>query len=62
MLRAGFTDVLSTGMLIRWISVKAKPIAMPANPAGERFSVEPKMTNRNMNVSTNSASIAASMP
>jgi hypothetical protein len=28
-LRAGFTDVLVTGMLIRWISVSARPIAVP---------------------------------
>jgi hypothetical protein len=33
-LRAGFTDVLVTGMLIRWISVSARPIARPAKPAG----------------------------
>ena len=32
MLRAGFTDVFVTGMLIRWISVSARPIARPAKP------------------------------
>ena len=35
-LRAGFTDVLVTGMLIRWISVRPSPIAMGANPADGR--------------------------
>ena len=34
MLRAGFTDVLVTGMLIKWMSVSPRPIAMPAKPAG----------------------------
>ena len=27
-LRAGFTEVLVTGMLIKWISTSAKPIAI----------------------------------
>ncbi len=35
-LRAGLTDVLVTGMLIRWISVSARPIASPAKPTGAR--------------------------
>jgi len=35
-LRAGFTDVAVTGMLIRWISVSAKPIAIGAKPLGAR--------------------------
>jgi len=35
-LLAGLTEVLVTGMLIRWISVNARPIAMPANPTGAR--------------------------
>ena len=30
--RAGFTEVLSTGMLIRWIKVKVRPIVNGANP------------------------------
>ena len=34
-LRAGFTDVLVTGMLTRWISVSARPIGMPGE-AGRR--------------------------
>ena len=32
MLRAGFTEVLVTGMLIRWISVRPRPIAIGAKP------------------------------
>ena len=35
-LRAGFTEVLVTGMLIRWINVRARPIAIGAKPAGAR--------------------------
>ncbi len=35
-LRAGFTEVLVTGMLIRWMSVSASPIAIGAKPAGAR--------------------------
>ena len=31
-LRAGFTEVLVTGMLIRWISVRQRPIAIGASP------------------------------
>ena len=52
MLRAGLTDVLVTGMLIRWMSTSAKPIASPANPTGARACVDPRMTIRNMNVIT----------
>jgi hypothetical protein len=33
-LRAGFTDVLVTGMLTRWIITSANPIASGAKPAG----------------------------
>lgn len=40
-LRAGFTEVLDTGMLIKWINVNAKPIAIGAKPAGARLSVAP---------------------
>ena len=32
MLRAGFTEVLVTGILIKWISVSAKPMVNGANP------------------------------
>ena len=39
--RAGFTDVLSTGMLTRWIRVSARPMASGAKPFGARVSVTP---------------------
>jgi hypothetical protein len=42
--RAGFTDVLSTGMLIRWIRVSVSPIASGAKPFGARVSVTPRIT------------------
>src|SRR5262249_11895402 len=48
-LRAGFTDVLVTGMLTRWISVSARPIASGANAVGARLSVTPRMTSRKKN-------------
>jgi len=35
-LRAGFTDVFVTGMLTKWMSVSASPIAIPAKPTGAR--------------------------
>jgi hypothetical protein len=44
--RAGFTEVLVTGIEIRWISVSARPMAMGAKPLGARSSVEPRMTSR----------------
>jgi hypothetical protein len=54
MLLAGFTEVLVTGILIRWNSVSASPMAIPANPFGAFSSVAPRMTIRNMKVMTNS--------
>ena len=54
MLRAGFTDVFVTGMLIRWISVSARPIARPAKPGDARLCVAPRITIRNMKVMTTS--------
>ena len=42
-------------MPIRWISVRPRPMAIGAKPAGARLSVAPMMINRNMNVSTTSA-------
>jgi len=57
--RAGLTDVLVTGMLIRWISVSASPIGIGANPAGARLSVAPRMTNTNPALSTISQISAA---
>lgn len=35
-LRAGLTEVFVTGIEIRWISVRPKPIAIGAKPAGAR--------------------------
>ena len=35
-LRAGFTEVLVTGMLTRWIRVSARPMASGAKPEGDR--------------------------
>jgi hypothetical protein len=49
-LRAGFTDVLVTGMLTRWIITSARPMASGANPAGALPWVAPMMTNRNIAV------------
>jgi len=60
-LRAGFTEVLVTGMLIRWISVRHRPIASGANPAGARLSVAPRITIRNIIVITTSQTSAASI-
>ena len=34
MLRAGFTEVLSTGMVMRWMTVSMRPTAMPVKPGG----------------------------
>src|SRR6185503_13838579 len=53
-LRAGFTDVFVPGMLSRWISVSARPMARPANPTGARLCVVPRITIRNMKVVTTS--------
>src|SRR5688500_5485757 len=57
--RAGFTEVLVTGMLIRWIRVSARPIAIGAKPAGARRWVAPMMTTRNIAVSATSLINAA---
>ena len=54
MLRAGFTDVLVTGIEMRWIRVSARPIAIGAKPAGARPSVAPMITHRKPAVSTTS--------
>ena len=60
-LRAGFTEVLSTGMLMRWMSVSARPMASGARPAGARLSVTPWITSRKKKVSSSSMTIAASI-
>jgi PAS domain S-box-containing protein len=56
--RAGLTEVLVTGMLIRWISVNARPIAIGAKPAGAFLSVAPWITSRKPAVSTISITMA----
>jgi 23S rRNA (guanine2445-N2)-methyltransferase / 23S rRNA (guanine2069-N7)-methyltransferase len=53
--------VLVTGMLIRWIRVRARPIAMGAKPAGAFLCVAPRITMRNIAVSTTSHRNAAAM-
>ncbi|MCY1250766.1 hypothetical protein D9M72_644350 [compost metagenome] len=53
-LRAGLTEVLVTGMEIRWIRVRARPMAIGAKPAGARLSVAPMMIRMNIAVITTS--------
>ena len=60
-LRAGLTEVLVTGMEIRWINVNASPMAMGAKPAGARLSVAPRMISRKNMVITTSDTSAASI-
>lgn len=50
---------MDTGMLIRWIKVRHRPMAMGAKPAGARESVAPMITKRNMAVITTSHSSTA---
>ena len=38
--RAGLTDVLEIGIEMRWIRVRVRPMARPANPSGARSSVD----------------------
>ncbi len=58
--RAGFTLVLSTGMAIRWMRVRVRPMASGARPAGALRSVTPWMTSRKAKVRSSSMTIAAS--
>ena len=53
-LRAGLTEVLVTGIEMRWMRVRARPIGMPAKPAAAPFDVVPMMTKRKKNVITTS--------
>ena len=53
-LRAGFTEVLVTGMLTRWMRVRHRPIAIGAITLPALRSVAPWITNRNTAVSTTS--------
>lgn len=41
--RAGFTEVFVIGILIKWIKVKANPMAIPANLPLANLSVAPKI-------------------
>ena len=58
-LRAGFTDVLVTGIEIKWMSVSPRPMAIGAKPAGARLWVEPMMMIRKKAVITISVTIPA---
>ena len=49
-LRAGLTEVLVTGIDTRWISVRPRPIGIPANPAAAPLEVQPMMMSRKKNV------------
>ena len=40
-LRAGLTEVFVTGMLMRWMSVSARPMAIGAKPLGACGPVAP---------------------
>lgn len=53
--RAGFTEVLEIGMLIKCIKVKARPIAIPANFPLANLSVAPSITIKKNIVKRNSA-------
>ena len=57
--RAGFTEVLVTGMLTRWMSASVKPMARAAKPLDARLSVTPMITTRKMAVITTSVTNAA---
>ena len=58
--RAGFTEVLVTGMVTRWIRARQRPMPSGAKPAGARRSVTPRMTHRNTAVNTTSTTRPAS--
>jgi hypothetical protein len=60
--RAGFTEVLLTGMLTRWISVNMRPIASGARAAYSFSAVTERMTPTNTAVSTTSISSTAPRP
>src|SRR2546425_2536462 len=53
-LRAGLTEVLVTGIEIRWISVRHRPMASPPKPAAARLAVAPRMTRMKKAVITTS--------
>src|SRR4051812_38019996 len=53
-LRAGLTEVFVTGIEIRWIRVRARPIGMPAKPVAAPLEVVPMMIIRKTKVRTSS--------
>lgn len=61
-LRAGLTDVPVIGMPMRWATVSARPITVPAVAALPILLVTARMTNTNMAVSTTSARNAPPAP
>ncbi len=62
MLRAGFTEVLVTGMLTRWIRVSTNPMGMPAKPAGAEEWVARSTVRQSTAVSSASIRKAAPPP
>ncbi len=61
-LRAGFTDVLSIGIVMRWMSVSISPIASPVKPAGIDLRLVLAMTNTKSAVKTISTRITTPSP
>ncbi len=62
MLRAGFTEVLSTGMEMRWMRVKVRPATTPPMPGANLRVVVKRTTMTRIPVSTTSATIVAPRP
>ena len=60
--RAGLTEVFVIGIDIRWIKVKAKPMAIGAKPFGALSSVAPMIMIKKNAVSTISATNALKKP
>src|SRR5690625_2132665 len=60
--RAGLTEVLVTGMEIRWIKVRDNPMATPANALPRVAWVAPRITKTNTAVSTTSIVTAPPNP
>jgi len=53
-LLAGLTEVPSTAIPKRWITVSEKPMATPAKPGVALLLVDPRITKRKMKVKTTS--------
>ncbi len=60
--RAGFTDVLLTGMLMRWIRVSVSPMTMGATAAYAFWPVTARMTVTKTAVRITSTSSTAPRP